>query len=117
MRISDWSSDVCSSDLPRRALSSKTILPLCLPAEPLDTVCSQECCRGNRDIFQTRQSVHTYPASPNRKYPRRSSITCDAMGITPSVSERSVLMPTDCCMATPTPCVAKENYQIVGDRK
>src|SRR3546814_15616241 len=48
MRISDWSSDVCSSDLERTRLASRHIEKTMLPTAPLATAI-RKVRRGTRD--------------------------------------------------------------------
>src|SRR3546814_16840016 len=52
MRISDWSSDVCSSDLGARNLASLARSKLILATADLDT--AEQCARyiGNREVRQ-----------------------------------------------------------------
>src|SRR3546814_3627749 len=54
MRISDWSSDVCSSDLLDRAYEPQHVIPLLTNNVGTDAFAQQRrdegigCCRGNR---------------------------------------------------------------------
>src|SRR3546814_2374419 len=60
MRISDWSSDVCSSDLtaPRNAAPPRTqrLLEVCATPEPEDSIDRARLKRGRRDLRALRRS-------------------------------------------------------------
>src|SRR3546814_1990238 len=75
MRISDWSSDVCSSDLPAvaafRALGAN-IVPVGLDEDGIDVEAVEHACRRNavRAVFVTPH--HQFPTTVSLRPERRS---------------------------------------------
>src|SRR3546814_19030302 len=61
MRISDWSSDVCSSDLPRRRACAAP-----RPGSPPAGGCGARCAPGRRGRGRRRTSPPSPPAAPAR---------------------------------------------------
>src|SRR3546814_1343412 len=70
MRISDWSSDVCSSDLVTAALV-KRLTGYCVGVEPIS---------GNLQCFQTLQT-HIHVVVPKRNLAMESRVNDQSVGL------------------------------------
>src|SRR3546814_9302231 len=62
MRISDWSSDVCSSDLPQLTRLSK-IRSFTAAATLMRDTCSSDCCGGPAPLFVRQKISHNWEES------------------------------------------------------
>src|SRR3546814_10713461 len=78
MRISDWSSDVCSSDLPVAAGCTEDDVLLAHLLEPLRVrqrlLQAARADRGRADAFETNDVGHPYKSPANPCYNRAPQV-------------------------------------------